>query len=424
MKKNKKNTAPEAQEEILNIPEDEIWNYKIDGLAEPRINYSYKNKKGAKIALIIFIIASIIISLYFSVRALLNTGKLEYNQLDSGSYELKQFSNNGFIKEFTVDYVSSLDYNAEDAGALLAGGSEGEEKTDPDTFKIINETDKPVSVIHEYAFNCDTTLEVIRIGANVTDIDAKAIYSCWNLQNIYVDDNNPNYCDIDGVLYSKDRSTIICYPINHDKYLREKFGYNNLIDDDGKPMEELWGTTQRYDEEFFNEYNLKVRTYVIPSSVTKIGDLCFNYANLVNVYMPEGIKELGTLAFFDAGQIRDIYSYKNSGEIKVTDYTSVDSLKEIYKSLPDGLEKIGSDCFTKDRGLSYMYIPSSVIYIGHHAFWDCVYKENGDLVGISEINIQRSEEDFNQVQIGKPWLPKYDYMLFKKNVNLNYSAER
>ena len=97
---------------------------------------------------------------------------------------------------------------------------------------------------------------------------------------------------------------------------------------------------------------------------------------------------------------------------------------EVYNSLPEGLESIGSDCFTKDRGLSYMYIPSSVKYIGHHAFWDSVYKENGELMGITEMNVAASEDAFNQGEIGNPWLGKYDYMLFKKSVAVNYSAQR
>lgn len=92
--------------------------------------------------------------------------------------------------------------------------------------------------------------------------------------------------------------------------------------------------------------------------------------------------------------------------------------------MPEGLEKIGSDCFTKDRGLSYMYIPESVTYIGHHAFWVSVYKSDGKLIGISEMNVAASEESFANTQLGKPWLPKYDYMLFKKSITVNYSAQR
>jgi hypothetical protein len=75
-----------------------------------------------------------------------------------------------------------------------------------------------------------------------------------------------------------------------------------------------------------------------------------------------------------------------------------------------------------------MYIPSSVTYIGHHAFWDAVYKDKGEdgspLKGITQMNIAADEAAFKQCSIGSQWLPKYDYLLFKKNIDVNYSATR
>lgn len=424
--KKEKTKPEEVKEEILDIPEDEIWTYKIDGLAAPKINASYKDKKLAKAMFIVFMVVAIFVSLFFSVRALLNTGDLEYNRLENGSYQLKQFSNNGSIVSFTVDNVATLNYDASDTNTLLGSG-------DKVNDGIVYDESKKVSAIHEFAFNCDGHLQTVYIGAGVTEIDEKAFYSCWALQRIIVDENNPSYCDIDGVLYNKDKTEIICYPIDHDRYLRLKTGYahmengeqvSDLVDDSGAAMEELWGTTDKYDEAYFEQYNKDVRTYVIASTVTKIGPLCFNYANLTDVYIPEGVKEIGTLGFFDAGNIRNIYSYKTDTENLDPSYKAIEGFSLVYPSLPEGLEKIGSDCFTKDRGLSYMYIPESVTYIGHHAFWGAVYKSDGKLIGISEMNVAASEESFANTQLGKPWLPKYDYMLFKKSITVNYSAER
>lgn len=427
-KKLKTKKSQIVQEEFLDIPEDEIWTYKIEGLAAPKINASYKDKKLAKVLFVLFIVFAIAVSFYFSVRALLNTGTLEYKEIKgkTDEFELIQFSNNGSITEFSVDGIASLNYDADDTGMLL-----GEAQANNDVVSY--DLSSKVTKIHEYAFNCDSTLQVINIGADVTDIDAKSFYSCWALQCIYVDENNPNYCDIDGVLYNKDMTEIICYPIDHDRYLRLKEGYahkdengiqiSDLVDDNGNPMEELWDTTEKYDEAYFEEYNLKIRTYVIPSTVQKIGPLCFNYANLRYVYLPEGLKEIGTLGFFDAGNINAIYSYKTDKVNTETGYTT-GMFQTVYPSLPEGLEKIGSDCFTRDRGLTYMYIPSSVKYIGHHAFWDAVYKEGGELHGIAQMNVACDKNAFEAGEIGSSWLPKYDYMLFKKNIDVNYSAER
>lgn len=422
-KTKKSKTKAEAEEVILDIPEDEIWTYQIEGLAPPKIGVSYDNARGKKAIFIIFISIAVLLSLYFSVRALLNTGKLDYKQIDSG-YELVQFSNNGLILTFDVENVAEIDNSKIDAGALIAGGAENEDEINTDFLTY--DSDRKVTTIHEYAFNCDSTLRVINIGASVTDIDCKAFYSCWALQCIYVDENNPNYCDVDGVLYNKDKTVLICYPIDHDKYLRSEYGYTNLVDDNGNPMEELWGTTEKYDEAFFNEYNEKVRTYVVPSTVETIGPLCFNYANIDTYYLPDSLKEIGTLAFFDCGNMHNIYSYVPSEEgMAQTRYPDAKPLLgALYLSLPEGLEKIGSDAFTRDRGLSYMYIPAGVTYIGHHAFWDSVYKDGKELKGITQMNIAASEESFKNGTIGSQWCPKYDYLLFKKTIDRNYSAER
>ena len=84
----------------------------------------------------------------------------------------------------------------------------------------------------------------------------------------------------------------------------------------------------------------------------------------------------------------------------------------------------GADCLYYCRNLSYIYIPSSVTYIGHHALWDAVYKEDKELKGLTSINVGADEETFSNVETGDEWRPKYNYMLFNKSVDINYSAER
>ena len=55
-KTKKAKTKPQEEEIILDIPEDEIWTYQIEGLAAPKIGVSYENAKGKKAAFIIFIV--------------------------------------------------------------------------------------------------------------------------------------------------------------------------------------------------------------------------------------------------------------------------------------------------------------------------------------------------------------------------------
>ena len=387
-----------ADKYTIDIPEDEIWTYQIEGLQAPHINQPFKNVGIKKVIVVIALLIAIGLAMYFSVRAV-HSDTYEYKALEDGTYELVKFSNPGDITDITIDYVVDLETGEKDAS-------------------------KPISVIDEFAFNGDETLNSISFGKDVKSIDGKSIYSCWWVTNVFIDDENPYYCDIDGVIYNKDLTEVIFYPNDHDKYLRGKLGYDNLVDDNGQPMEELWGTTEKYDEAFLAEYNKQIRTYVVPSTVTKIGQLAFAYSNITDLYIPEGVKTMETMAIFKNTVLQNVYSYTTDSAISDVTYKAVDSMKTVYNSLPEGLEYIGSDCFYYCRGLSYMYVPSSVKYIGHHAFWDAIYKENKELKGITAINTGADEETFSKVETGDEWRPKYDYMLFKKSVDINYSAER
>lgn len=396
-----KEEAATAADYTLDIPDDEIWSYQIEGLQAPAINKSYKKATGKKLLVIVILLIAISCSIFLSVRAV-HSDEFDYKQLDNSSYQLTKYSNPGEVTEVTVDYVDG-------------------------------DKSKPVSTIYEYAFNCDEKLTQITIGKDVKSIDAKAIYSCWALQNIYVDDDNPYYCDLDGVLYNKDKTEIILYPIDHDRYLRLQTGYaykdkdgvqhSKMVDDSGAEMGDLWGTTNKYDEKYLEKYNQDVRTYVLPSTVTKIGELSFAYANITDLYIPEGVKTIETMGIFKA-VIQNLYTYRDSTATGTT-YKDSQNLKNVYNSLPNGLEYIGSDAFTYDSGLTYMYIPSSVKHIGHHAFWDTVTKTDGNLAGVTAIEVESDESTFKEnVETGDHWRPQYDYMAFHKNVDVNYSAQR
>lgn len=402
-KKKKVNNTPDEQV-VLDIKEDEIWTYQVEGLAAPHIRKPYKHYTLKKIIFSLVIIVAVSISCYFSVRTV-QKETLEYSENPNGTYELTKFSNTGFITELDIDKVMSVVLDADNP--------------DPETnYKFVSDEEKTVTSIREYAFNCDEKLQVINIGAEVTDIESKAFYSCWALECIYVDDNNPNYCDIDGVLYNKDKTELICYPINHDEYLAEKYGFSQY-DADGN-----WAELTAEDPNF-EQYVKDALTYVVPSTVTEIDELAFNYAYLADVYLPEGIKTIETLAFFKSTRLENVYTYVSDEVYEDTHFTSQDVLGEVYLSLPEGLEYIGSDAFSYNQAMSYVYIPSSVTYIGHHAFWDTVYKDGGELRGITAINAAADEDSFKDgVELGDQWCPEYDYMLFKKKVDINYSAQR
>ena len=402
-KKNDDFLAKEAKEDqstagsyTLDIPEDEIWTYQIEGLQAPHINKPFKNAKTKKIVVVVALVLAIGVAIWLSVRAVHND-TYQYKELEDGTYELVKFTNPGDVTEITFDYVVDNETGEKDYS-------------------------KPISSIAEFAINCDETINKITFGKDVKEIRGTSIYSCWWIQTVDIDEENPYYCDIDGVVYSKDLTELVFFPTAYYMYLKEINGYDEFVNQWFGAIEESGAT---FDEEFWAGFDNTVRTYVVPSTVTKIGQLAMAYSKNINLYIPEGVKTMESMAVFKSENLANLYSYTTNEPITDTTYKAIDSMASIYDSLPEGLEYIGSDCFYYCRQLGYMYIPASVKYIGHHAFWDMCYKENGEIKGMLEINVAVDEDTFKaETETGDQWRPWHDYMLFKKTIDTNYSATR
>lgn len=425
----------------LDIPDDEIWTYKIEGLAEPHINKPFKKAALKKIALVMTIIVAVSLSMFFSIYSVVQSTDTEFEANGNGGYTITRYSDKEKVPLSEID----INYTFE-----IKDG------------KQVDNLDQPITKIGAFAFN-ESPVKVVKIGANVTEIDDNAFYSCWSLERIEVDENNPNYSDIDGVLYNKDQTVIINYPCNHDQYLRVKYGYDipeedKTNPDDFKDKNEKTEAQKKRDaenkkyrepyrvetsEEYaerrgdgftLEQYEVDIQTYVVPSTVVAVNELAFAYTNLREIYLPEGLTNIETCGFFkihepnnewgNTDSLNNIYTYK-------ADYTPDESarynskadleaeLGEIYPSLPEGLTTIGSDAFSYNKELRYIYIPESVTEIGHHAFyWECS-GNNTEL-----ICTPLSEDAFNNITTGDQWRPQYDKVLFKTGVGIKYSAER
>lgn len=425
MSKKRRDLMKEAElaDEVLNIPEDEIWTYRIEGLQAPRI-VDRSVKPGVKALIIGVLVVAIGLSVFFSIRAVSND-EFSYAEAEEG-YEFVKYSNPGQVREVTVDFVDG-------------------------------DKSKPITEIHEYAFNCDEKIITVNVGKDVKLIDGKSFYSCYNLENIFVDDENPYYCDVNGVLYDKELTTVICYPCAHDIYLIRNAGYDFTLPDDGSitnsdfrsalsvienmtangtDMSSLTGSDASAMEKFVkltgvtdfkkfaDDYRREAGIYVVPSTVTEVGKLAFAYSGINEIYLPSGLKSIGTLGFFKAENLKEIYSYTCTGQITETSSAVTDRLSSV-RSLPDGLEFIGSDAFTYDRGMKYMFIPASVKEIGHHAFFNMAYKSGDVIEGTAKINVEADEDTFrSNTKTGESWLPKIESGLFKKNVEVVYSSQR
>jgi hypothetical protein len=121
--------------------------------------------------------------------------------------------------------------------------------------------------INKNAFEQCFSLPEISIPSTVTSIGEGVFYRCRSMVDIHVDPANTQYCDVDGALYNKNKTTLLAYSL-------------------GNPRQnyDILPTTQVIGQQVFE--SCKALRYVsIPSGVTSIGNYAFWYCDsLKKVY--------------------------------------------------------------------------------------------------------------------------------------------
>ncbi len=136
-----------------------------------------------------------------------------------------------------------------------------------------------VTSIGKSAFAGCTGLVSVTIPNSVTSIGSYAFTRCDGLTSIDVASDNSNYCSVDGVLFNKDKTTLIQYPGG-------KQGAYTIPNN----------VTSIGDGAFGNCSSLTSVT--IPNSVTSIGSGAFgNCSSLTSVTIPNSVTSIGNQAF-------------------------------------------------------------------------------------------------------------------------------
>ncbi len=188
-----------------------------------------------------------------------------------------------------------------------------------------------VTTIGEEAFiHCDS-LTSVSIPASCTSIGLNPFELCPALKEIVVDENNPNYSSMDGALYDKDKTTIICWP---------------TAEGDIDIMPSVTTISRMA---FFHCYALK--SISMPGVIT-IDDYAFNNCRtLASVDMPEATM-IGDLAFTSCYALAsvDMPAVTMIGEDAFYDCSALTSV-----DIPASVTMIGDDAFERCSGLDSVY---------------------------------------------------------------------
>ena len=174
-----------------------------------------------------------------------------------------------------------------------------------------NIKDGTVGVMPE-AFN--TTMNTMKPFSTELNIPASVMFMYsipYNTEKINVSESNPYFKSVDGVLYSKDGKTLICYP----KAKPEKGDTINIPD----------GVTEIADNGFRYCF---AGTVILPSSIEKIGEQAFQSQFIKNISIPNKVKEIGNGAF-DACGFTEITIPSSVTSIGINIFTSCPNLTNI-----------------------------------------------------------------------------------------------
>lgn len=227
----------------------------------------------------------------------------------------------------------------------------------------------------QQALDVCPNLQSLSLPEGLTSIGHNALNGCKNLESLYLpasfssfDENvfdisstpnvfnsinvvegNPVYSSVDGVLFSKDKKTLIFCP-------KGKSG-----------------------------------SFAIPSGVKVIGQSAFAWcSNLTGLTIPDGVEKIGERAFDNSGiaslELPDsVTVIENEALINCSSLTSLKLSANLTKigdlalagigveslELPNSVTSIGSQAFGSCGSLKSLVIPASVTSIGNYAFDSC-----------------------------------------------------
>jgi len=178
--------------------------------------------------------------------------------------------------------------------------------------------------------NVKSGVKKIVLGTGVSSVSN--LSESTHLEAFEVAEGNEYFSvDNDGILYDKDKTTLICAP-----YAKHS----------------------------------SLTSFTVPSSVKAIGNDAFReFDKLETIILPEGIKSIGVSAFYNCQKLR---TCNLQSTIEIIDWCAFNHCPLSSIELPAQLKVIGESAFSQESGknpsLSSLTIPQNVESIGDWAF--------------------------------------------------------
>ncbi len=205
----------------------------------------------------------------------------------------------------------------------------------------------------------------ITFSQSVQKIDSTAFLLCNHFREINVPESNEYFTSVDGVLFDKNKTTIVFYPpYKTDESYTIPEGVTTIA-------------------EYAFDSSLYLTTISIPDSVTKICKHAFSGANkITKITLPERVKELDGTSFSDCKSLAEIKISANNSYYTIIDNVLLNKEKNkliLYPanksnsdySVPESVTEIGDFAFSGCENLKNIIISNTVTSIGEGAFSGC-----------------------------------------------------
>lgn len=182
--------------------------------------------------------------------------------------------------------------------------------------------------------------DTLEVSATVEKAEGTAHIA--NCNEINVDPNNPTYCSIGGVMYTKDRKTLVAYPQGRVPLKGKKLNYTYHV-----PL----GTKKIEDKAFVDNRSLKA--VVLPYGLERIGVRAFSHClDLFTIIIPDTVTYIGNHCFEDSNRINRIHFPPHTDPL----YTSNLS-NGIVVEIDDTVTNLEVDCVPAGFSVKCVYLP-------------------------------------------------------------------
>ncbi|MBQ4565844.1 MAG: leucine-rich repeat protein, partial [Oscillospiraceae bacterium] len=161
---------------------------------------------------------------------------------------------------------------------------------------------------------------------------------CAGFLNIYTYDTNPDYCSVDGVLYSKNQKTLVLFPAG-------RSGSYTALD----------GTVE-----------------------IAYGAFC-RMKNQIDITLPDSVEVIGGSAFSFSTGLRNLKLSANLRELYAHAFNGCSNMNNVV--LPESLTSLGYGCFENCKSITEITVPSRITSIATDTFRNCSSLKKVELKG-------------------------------------------